>query len=374
MSLTTRRQFLGHAALLAAGTAAAVAPPPAPKVPPFRLTPIAGTPRDRGKAYGRAFARDIAAFLDREIYKSFVGKPSPKDAMLRYAAACGKELRAYSPEIHDEMEGLAEGAGLRLEEVVLLSGHEELWHRGVLPRVDHCTAVAVGPPDTADKHTYVGQTWDWMESVAGVATMLHWQREKGPSLLAYAFPGLWAGAGLNSAGLALTWTSAGPQKATPAIGIPAYALLTHLLYQESLADVVKEAKRAKCAGWFTFVMADGKGRLLNLEGSPTALAVEEPRGRLARVDFGSRLMTRTPAGQKVRYQARCQKMYDLIAADGGKVDLRKMQSYFAEPKAGISAGKATLDLMVYDTTAKAAYLSRGPSYGVRWQKFTFTEK
>jgi hypothetical protein len=153
--------------------------------------------------------------------------------------------------------------------------------------------------------------------------------------------------------------------------VPSYALLTHLLYQGSLADAVKEAKRAKNAGWFTFVMADGKGRLLNLEGSPEGLAVEEPRGRLARVGFGSRQMTKTPAKDEVRHQARCKKMYDLMAADSGKVDLKKMQNYFAEPKAGISVGKATLDLMVYDTAARAAYVSRGPAYGVRWQKFTF---
>ena len=50
-----------------------------------------------------------------------------------------------------------------------------------------------------------------------------------------------------------------------------------------------------------------------------------------------------------------------------------MQSYFADPKAGISVGKATLDLMVFDTAARAAYVSRGPAYGVRWQRFSFDE-
>ena len=42
---------------------------------------------------------------------------------------------------------MAEGSGLRPEEIVLITLHEELYHRGVLPKVPHCTAVSVGPPD-----------------------------------------------------------------------------------------------------------------------------------------------------------------------------------------------------------------------------------
>jgi len=31
-------------------------------------------------------------------------------------------------------------------------------------------------------------------------------------------------------------------------------------------------------------------------------------------------------------------------------------------------------MMVFDTTARAAYLSRGPSYKVSWRKFEFLAK
>src|SRR5262245_57326763 len=137
-----RRRFLVGAAAAAAGLAVrahAAAPPARPPFSP--LTVIAGKPRERGRAYGKKFQTQIAAFLDRELYRAFTGKPNPKAAMLRYADACGKAVKGWSGEIHDEMEGLAEGAGLKLEEVVLMSLHEELSRKGVLPKVDHCTAV-----------------------------------------------------------------------------------------------------------------------------------------------------------------------------------------------------------------------------------------
>jgi isopenicillin-N N-acyltransferase-like protein len=273
------------------------------------------------------------------------------------------------------MEGIAEGAGLRLEEVVLLSLHEELFHRGVLPKVPHCTAVAVGPPETTDGRTLVGQTWDWMESVFGLSRIVHWRREEGPSLLAYGYPGLWVGAGLNSAGLALTWTSAdlGKQSLGVRVGIPSYAMLTHLLYQESLDAAIAEAKRNKHAGWFTFVLGDGKGNLVNIEGSPDGIAIEPAKGRLVRIGYGSRKMSRTPADRPVALHPRCQKMYELLGSVPGKVDIPAMQRFFGDPKCEINVGKATIDMMVFDTTNRAAYLSRGPSYTVDWRKFTFDE-
>ncbi len=338
------------------------------------LITISGTPRERGIQYGRANRDGIRGFLEREIYQAFIEKPSPKDRMLEYARACGEVVREVCPIIHEEMAGIAEGAGIRLEELTLITLHEELYHRGALPKVNHCTAVAVGPPVTGDGRTYVGQTWDWMESVYGLSSIVEWKRSEGPSVLAYGFPGLWTGAGLNSNGIALTWTSAdlGNQAMGARVGLPSYVLLTHLLYQKDLESVIREAKRDRHAGWFTFVMADGKGNLLNIEGSPRGVVIERSRGRLVRVGFGAAEMTRTPTGESVKPHPRCEKMYGLLDAQAGKTSLRTLQSFFEDPSCGISVGKATIDMMVFDSTSRRAYLSRGPSYRVDWREFRFT--
>ena len=51
---------------------------------------------------------------------------------------------------------------------------------------------------------------------------------------------------------------------------------------------------------------------------------------------------------------------------------RAMQKWFEDLKAGIAVGKPTIDMMVFDTTAREAHVSRGPSYGVNWQSFGFS--
>jgi hypothetical protein len=374
--MITRRDMLRRG-IAGLGALASAAPAPARSaerpVKPFGdAIVIAGRPRERGRRYGRRFRDEIGEFLDREIYRAFEGSLAAKAELLRYAAACSRVIRAECPTIADELEGMAEATGLRLEEHVLITLHEELYHRGGLPPVSHCTAVAVGPPESPGR-TFVGQTWDWMESVAGMSSALQWRRDDGPSLLAYAFPGLWVGAGMNSAGLALCWTSAelGKPKHVPRVGLPAYVLLAHLLYQPTLDAAIEAAKRGRQAGWFTFVMADGSGRLLNVEGSPEGVACEEATGRLVRVGFGSRRMTEAAGGRGPARHPRCSTMDAVLDRTRGRTDLNAMRTNFSDPARGICVGKATIDMMVFDTVARTAHLSRGPEYGVAWRRYGF---
>ncbi len=332
-----------------------------------------GKPRDRGHAYGKQFREAIRDFLQTEINAAFIGRPSTKEQMLRNASACGEVVRVECPMVAEEFQGIADGAGLTFDEVVLINLHEEFYHRTDLPKHGHCTAVAVAPPDTGNTHTYVGQTWDWMQSVAGKSRVTEWRRAEGVSVLAYGFPGMPMGAGMNAEGIALCWTSAGfgAKGQTPRVGIPSYMLIAHLLAQKDMDSVIREARKNNHAGWFTFVVADRNGRLVNIEGSPERVVVEEADGRLARVLYGSREMAGVKPQDRVVLDGRCQTMYDLLRESQGKNDLSRLQDYFADPKFKINMGKGTIDMMVFDTTARTAYLSRGSSYNVSWREFMF---
>jgi hypothetical protein len=152
------------------------------------------------------------------------------------------------------------------------------------------------------------------------------------------------------------------------VGIPAYVLIAHLLYQETLEKVVAEARRAKQAGWFTFVLADARGDLVSIEGSPKRLAVERNRGRLARVFYGTREMTNTPEGQPVKFHPKCQQAYNLLDAARGKLDYKGVEKILAIPP--ITNGM-TIDVMIFNTSARKASLNRGPRGSGRWKEFSF---
>jgi len=157
--MLTRREFLSATAGVAIVESGLVTVSRGDVQPFGAAAVISGTARERGRQYGKRFESGIRHFLEHEIYGAFIAKPFVKDDMLRYAGECFKVIGKECPVIAAEMEGMAEATGLRLEEHVLITLHEELFHRGVLPPVPHCTAVAVGPPETRGE-TLVGQTWE----------------------------------------------------------------------------------------------------------------------------------------------------------------------------------------------------------------------
>jgi hypothetical protein len=337
---------------------------------------VDGAPRERGIAYGKRFKDSIHQFLQQEIYEALGGKRVSKEEMLSYGAACGKVTREVCPMVAEEIEGIAAGAGMTYDEIILIHAHEELYHRSGLP--GHCTAIAVSPSDSGDGHTYVGQTWDWMPRLAGVSSVTEWRRDDAPSVLVYGYPGMPMGAGLNSQGIALCWTSGGSpkvKKTSPRIGVPAYALITHLLAQNDIESVIREAKRDKHAGWFTFVIADGDGNLVNIEGSPQDVEIERNNSRLARSYYGTHKMTAAEAGQPAELHPRCQQMYKLLEQTTGKNDRKTLERYLTGREYGIMGWKSpknkTIDVLMFDTAARKAYFSRGPEYGLEWREFGF---
>jgi hypothetical protein len=341
----SRREFLRHAAGVSAlglvGRRGLLQETDAPQksVAEHVLTEITGSPRERGRAYGARFKDGIHQFLEKEILLGFGGQPNPREDMLRFAGDCGRAIREYSPEILDELEGMAEGAELSLEEIVLVTNHEELWHRGLVPASDHCTVFGATAPDTEDGATFVCQTWDWMESVYGLSTMLLWRRAQGPSVLAYSYPGLWTGAGINSAGVALCWHTGYGGGDRPRAGIPAYVLIAQMLYQDTLAGALAEAKRATIAGWFTFLVGDARGELRTLRGNPKKLEIDE----------GARCN-----GASVRSKGKA------------KVDVARLKDECARVRVDI-----TIDSMVFDCTRKEAHVTRRAGEVTPWKRFGF---
>lgn len=333
---------------------------------PFSAAAIlTGTARERGEAYGRLYKVDIREFLNREIYAAFLGKPYSKQELLDYAKACGEVTREVCPLVAAECEGIATGAAMSYDEIILINLHEELHHFPKKKLPGHCTGVAIAPSDSGDGHTYVGQTWDWMTSVAGKSSIVEWQRKDGPSVIPYGFPGMPMGAGINSNGIALCWTS-GTGIQTLHAGVPSYLLIGHLLAQPDLDSVIREANRNKHAGIFTFVFADADGNLLNIEGTPGEVATERPKERLARAYFGTRQMTHAKPGEPVKLFPRCENMYNLLEKTTGKNDLQMLQRYFTEHEYEIVQWKSpktkTIDIMVFDTAARTAHVTRGPDF------------
>jgi len=150
-------------------------------------------------------------------------------------------------------------------------------------------------------------------------------------------------------------------------------LLAHLLYQPTLEDALREVQRVPRAGWSILMMADAQGNLACIEVSPREVALDRKRGYVARDNaYRTPQLFRAWALDNPDLQGRYEKANALLAQGAGKIDAGYIQHMYDDTRKGIGRG-VTLDMLIFDVTARQAYISRGPLYGVDWHRYAFSK-
>jgi len=234
---------------------------------------VSGDPYERGHSYGETYRQNISRFLEEQYYDLYtLGKTreASKEDMLKFAKRYAPYIEGYSPEIFEEMRGLADGSGKAFEEIVLISMHEEKSIFGEKDLMKHCKVVAATGSATIDGETYIGQTWDagYQDFWEGdQPLLLHERRSSGPDILAYNYPGLIAAAGINSEGISLTWTST--PRAPFVVGVPTYVIIGEVLRKKTIGEALQAIVNPKRAGSFKFTIADKNGEIYVIEATPS---------------------------------------------------------------------------------------------------------
>lgn len=283
-----------------------------PSLHPFHE--FRGTARSCGRDYGESQAEAIEGFLAMEI--------SPNAKKLLYAGRCWKKLGAWEKGVVEFLEGMAQGSGRSIQEMVLLLLHEEMVH------TKNCTGFGATGSGTRDGSAIVGQNWDWSHRLYPWSSLVKIAADSLPTTLTYAYPGLWASAGLNEFGLSLVWTGAGylPQVG-PKVGIPTYALIAGLLACKTCREAVSLLKRTPIAGCFIFFLADAAGEVWLIEGVPGRIEAVQCTDVLSRanhyecVDICRQARQRVPkASLKANTRSRGQRMMELMDKYNGRID------------------------------------------------------
>jgi len=172
-----------------------------------------GGPHARGAAHGQRFAREVAENVDTYL-RRFAASGLAREQAIAEGERWLKAIVALAPAYAEEMRGIAEGAGQSEASVALLNARYELAftlagqeaRRGELLEVgvDGCTTFGLSPEVTRDRHTWLGQNWDWLAGVHGRTFVLHAERDDGPSFVCLTEAGIAGGKmGVNECGVGL---------------------------------------------------------------------------------------------------------------------------------------------------------------------------
>jgi len=170
---------------------------------------LKGNEREQGRAHGEGLRAQVRR--NRDLYFERFEKDAgvARETAISLALAHLASMRKASPAYVSGMEGIAEGSGLPLEEVVALNVRYEILYDGVGKRMmaearrDGCTGFVLLPEATREGRLLAGQNWDWIPPVAGA--VLRVERADAPDLLGFTEAGIFGvKLGLNAAGLTLS--------------------------------------------------------------------------------------------------------------------------------------------------------------------------
>ena len=124
------------------------------KAPTVKHITCSGTPYEIGQQHGSQARDEVLGSI--EFYKAFFQSRIKIDwtKAEEIAAEFLPSLKSNWPEYVDEMQGVADGAGVKLADVVLLNVRTEIAY-GMMS--DGCTAFGWKSPEG----TFLAQNWDW---------------------------------------------------------------------------------------------------------------------------------------------------------------------------------------------------------------------
>ncbi|HMK07595.1 MAG TPA: C45 family peptidase [Anaerolineales bacterium] len=166
------------------------------------------------------------------------------------------------PQYVEEMRGLAQGAAVAFEDILVLNSIESITadrlHLG-------CTSLAVSGRASADGAVLVAHNEDWYPDDMEDVFLVHARPEGEPPFLAVSYGGLLPNIGFNAAGIAQCCDTV--YATDVRLGIPRTIVARHVLTAGSIEEAAEFAVNPHRAAGYNHLLASAEGTIFNLEAS-----------------------------------------------------------------------------------------------------------
>ncbi len=303
---------------------------PEPVFPFHRFT---GSHRDIGRAFGETCADDARRHRDLALDRLQARAGIEPERALAAALEYRPFVVEHAPFLDEEVQGVAEGAGLSLAEAYLLQLRAEL--AVVTPRGqaaetgDECTTFAIQPEATSDGAPLAGQNADLPAFYRDISLVVEFVPDGGdPAVLMLTPAGQVSYIGINDRGLAVfaNYLTCDGWR----LGFPRYFFSRLALQHATVDEAIAAVRAVPRASSRNLIMADARGGAADLETTPTRDARLDPENGL--LAHSNHYVAPSLLGEErsqprglANSQARLARMRDLLAADRGSLDAARMQ-------------------------------------------------
>lgn len=235
-----------------------------------------GTPYERGLAHGKALKTEIARHVGK--WKTSIAEEAKADAdatVVRFLSDTHfkEAARKWTPDLLEEIRGIADGSGQPYDTIFALQLLDELWVWLDKRDGEHCSGV--GASERGGKPAFVAQNMDLEGFRDGSQALLHIAGDAGtPEQYVFTAAGVVALDGLNAAGVGLVVNTLDQLKASKD-GLPVAFVIRGVLARGRAEDALAFVKDVHHASGQNYLLGAG-GRVHDFEASANKVAEAMP--------------------------------------------------------------------------------------------------
>jgi isopenicillin-N N-acyltransferase like protein len=244
-----------------AGTSTAFPEPVLPGKGEVKVLELHGSPYERGVLHGKTLKREIHELIrlwKADLESSYKMEADAFIAKFLKQTDFQKSIKKWTPDLWQEVRGIADGSGVAIDTIFVFQLPDELWaNGGDVAGGEHCSSIGVNK--TATSPTYVAQTMDIPAFYHGYQTLLHVKDTRSnPEAFVLTVPGLIGLNGLNRDGVAITCNTLLRLEYSKD-GLPVAFIVRAVLQQKTLKNAVAFLHDIKHASGQNYIVGGAEG-------------------------------------------------------------------------------------------------------------------
>lgn len=225
-----------------------------------------GSAEEIGLAHGRQIRGRIAVCI--ENYKALfleTAEANWNESNAR-ASAYLPALEKNEPDLVEEIQGIATGAGVDFLDILALNLRSEI---SLTNYSDGCTSLAAS--NTTTSGVFLAQNWDWVSEASSSTAFFDIHKTGKPRIRMMGEAGIMAKFGINDAGLGLCMNAI--RCGTVAKSqLPVHLAMRRVLECQSLDEALDMLKSKGIASCANLMIADKGGKIVTVECTPKGVA------------------------------------------------------------------------------------------------------
>lgn len=316
----------------------------------LHIVRLEGSARERGLRHGRALRREIAEVI--ELWRADLARSAKReaDAVLKEFLAATNfipTIEKWTPDLLEEVRGIAEGAAQPFDTIFAFQLLDELWVY-LDPKKEHCSSLGV--PARNGRPAFVAQNMDLESFRDGYQVVLHIAESAAvPEQFVFTCAGLIATTGLNRHGIGLACNTL-MELGASSTGLPVAFVTRGVLAHRNGAAATDFLCRAPHASGQNYILGTGT-TVADYEASATKV-VPLPPAANGTVVHTNHALVNDDVKPRHRATAESQKKQTAERRPTGNsaTRLRAVEQRIGEAKADIDADAIKATLQSRDST------------------------